>query len=408
VATPTPDPAALRRDLADWRDERDGAVLFDGLAALDRSARRHSVYAHLAEAERRHAAAAEARLRALGVAPPALRPSWRVRALLAWARAFGTVAVLPRVAALEDADVDAYLRRLERGADEAVPVAEERANADALAEFARRESGEAAKRLLLRVRRATIGVVGTALFGTSVLLARNAQTEGLVFGLLTGTIVGPVTHYLLGKLAIPLAAGRVWCGWACWTAALLDQLPYDRPPGWPAPRGPWRTAHLLAVVVGVAVLVLVLGYDRGAVGAHAVVWFVVGNLTYWTWAVMLAVRHRDDRAFCKRACPVAVILCTTSRPALVKLAGDADACAACASRACNAVCPMGVDVAATVLAGARVGGGECIACLQCMAVCPPNALAPSVKLDVAASDRPVLRFDRPPAGRGSAAPQPLR
>ncbi len=384
-------PAALRRDFADWRDERDGAALFEGLSGLERNVRRRRLYARLAEAERRHAADAASRLRARGIQPPPHRPSWRVRILLAWARAFGTVSVLPWVAAMEDADADAYLRRLEREGT-AVPHGEERANADTLAEFARVESGEAAKRLLLKVRRLVIGLVGVSLFAVSVALARNAQIEGLVFGLLTGVLVGPVTHYLLGKLAVPLAAGRLWCGWACWTAALLDQLPYDRATGWPAgPRRPWRTGHLLAVLIGVAVLVLAFGYDRGAVGAHAVVWFVVGNLTYWTWAVALAVRHRDNRAFCKLACPVAVILRATSRPALLKIAGDPEACTACASRACNAVCPMGIDVAATVLAGARVGGGECIACQQCLAVCPPNALAPTLRFDVAGPDRLVSR-----------------
>lgn len=384
-------PAATRHDLADWRDELDGAALFEGLAALDRNARRRRVYARLAEAERRHAADAAARLLAQGIQPPPHRPSWRVRALLAWARVFGAVSVLPRVAAMEDADADAYLRRLE-GEGAPVPLGEERANADALAEFARVESGEAAKRALLKIRRLVIGLVGASLFAASVALARNAQIEGLVFGVLTGVVVGPVTHYLLGKLAVPLAAGRVWCGWACWSAALLDQLPYDRGITWPAgPRRPWRTAHLVAVVVGVAVLVLAFGYDRGAVGAHAVVWFVVGNLIYWTWAVALAVRHRDNRAFCKIACPVAVILRTTSRPALLKIVGDPEACQACASRACNAVCPMGVDVAETVLAGARVGGGECIACQQCLAVCPPNALAPSLRFDVAGPERLVAR-----------------
>jgi uncharacterized Fe-S center protein len=54
---------------------------------------------------------------------------------------------------------------------------------------------------------------------------------------------------------------------------------------------------------------------------------------------------------------------------------------------------MGVDVPAIVLAGERVGGGECIACQQCMAVCPPNALVPSWRLDVSRSDRLVERTD---------------
>lgn len=393
------DAPSTRHDLADWRDERDGAALFDGLAALDRSARRRGVYARLADAERRHAEEAASRLRARGIQPPLHRPSRRVRTLLAWARAFGTVSVLPWVAAMEDADADAYLRRLEAEGTP-VPHDEERANADALAEFARVESGEAAKRVLLKVRRFAIGLVGASLFAASVALARNAQIEGLVFGVLTGVVVGPVTHYLLGKLAVPLAAGRVWCGWACWTAALLDQLPFDRAMAWPAgPRRPWRTAHLIAVAVGVALLVLAFGYDRGAVGADAVAWFVAGNVVYWAVAVVLAVRHRDNRAFCKLACPVAVILRATSRPALLKIAGDPVACASCASRACTAVSPMGVDVAATVLAGARVGGGECIACQQCLAVCPPNALAPTLGFDVAGPERLVVGQRSAPAPR---------
>ena len=77
ITTPPTSSAAARRDLADWRDERDGAALFEGLAELDRSARRRRVYARLADAERRHAAAAEARLRAAAVMPPEHRPSWR-------------------------------------------------------------------------------------------------------------------------------------------------------------------------------------------------------------------------------------------------------------------------------------------------------------------------------------------
>jgi ferredoxin-type protein NapH len=390
---------ALRADVVDLRDERDGAALFRGLHALERNARRRRVYDRLAAAEERHAALAAARLLNAGVVPPPFRPSVRVRVLLAWARAFGTVSVLPHVASMEDADADAYLRRFAaEGAGLAGALhAEERANADALAEFARRESGEAAKGVVLKVRRFVLAAVGATLFAISWMLARNAQVEGLVFGLLTGVWVGPVVHYALGKLVLPLLVGRVWCGWACWTAALLDQLPYPRSAGWgPNAVRQWRTVHLAVVVVGVSVLVFGFGYGAGAVGAHAVWWFVIGNALYWLVAVGLAVALRDNRAFCKYACPVAVILKTTSRPALVKFSGDPAACAGCASHACESVCPMNLRVADVVLAGARVGGGECIACLQCVAVCPPNALVPSFGFDLGGPDR---LTERPPPAR---------
>lgn len=389
-----------QRLLSDWRDERDGRALFEGLVALERNARRRRVFARLAEAEERHASGLARRLEEAGVALPAFRPSARVRLLLAWARAFGPVSVLPRIAAMEDDDASRYLAQLEAGtatADATRRQREERANADSLAEFARIESGEAAKALILRIRRAALVVVGASLFAASLALARNAQIEGLVFGLLGGVLVGPVVHYALAKLAVPLAAGRVWCGWACWTAALLDQLPYRRETAWrPASWRRIRAWHLLAVVAVVTFLVVGLGYDRGAVGRDAVWWFLAGTLLYASIGTAMAVALRDNRAFCKYACPVATILRVTSRPALLKIAGDPDACAACASQACRNVCPMGIDVPATVLAGERVGGGECIACQQCMAVCPPNALAPSWMFDVTRKDRLVERSEAPP------------
>ena len=38
-----------------------------------------------------------------------------------------------------------------------------------------------------------------------------------------------VIHYLVAKIAGPLFFGRGWCGYACWTAMILDLLPYKTP-----------------------------------------------------------------------------------------------------------------------------------------------------------------------------------
>ena len=70
------------------------------------------------------------------------------------------------------------------------------------------------------------------LLGTSMLAAAAFrdpiqalfQIEGLFFDLLGGVLMAAVIHYLIAKLIGPLLFGRVWCGWACWTAMLLDQL----------------------------------------------------------------------------------------------------------------------------------------------------------------------------------------
>jgi ferredoxin-type protein NapH len=338
----------------------------------------------LAEVETRHAERFAVELARAGVELPAFVPSWRTRLLLALARWLGTVSVLPRIALLERADARGY--RLDD--PDLAPYEEERANAQWLAEFAAFEAGEAMKRLILRGRRFVIAVVGAVLFTASVLLARNAQLEGLVFGLVGGVLVGPVTHYLLGKVVVPFGAGRVWCGWACWTAAVLDQLPYRASPGWLRP--PARRIRLVtfgATIALASLLALGLGYGGGAVGAHAAAWFVAGNALYWLAGIVLAVRLRDNRAFCKYACPVAVVLRLTSRPALVKVAGDASACAECRSKACVTQCPMDIDVAGYVASGQRLLSSECIMCQHCVAVCPPNTLSLSVGFDLGGEER---------------------
>ena len=392
------EPGRLERLREHWQQEADSAALFEGLARIERNARRQRAYLRLAEVEARHAERFAGALTDAGVALPRFQPAARTRWLLALARCFGTPAVLPRIARLEDADARTYAEVLAGD----VPYDEERANALWLAEFAAHETAEAAKRLLLRVRRAVIATVGATLFLVSLALLRNAQLEGLWFGLLTGVVVGPVAHYALGKLVVPLAAGRVWCGWACWTAALLDQLPYRQGAGWPpGPARHLRTVHLAASLGLVAVLVVAFDYGAGAVGREAAVWFLVGNAAYWVVGVALAVALRDNRAFCKLACPVSVLLRLTARPALVKLTGDADACRACASRACSALCPMGIRIPDYVEAGRRVLSSECVVCLQCVAVCPPNTLRLSVGFDLGGveslEERPV---GGPPAGRG--------
>ena len=54
------------------------------------------------------------------------------------------------------------------------------------------------------------------------------QIEGFFFYLLAGFYAGSVIHYLVAKIVGPLVFNRGWCGWACWTAMVLDLLPYKR------------------------------------------------------------------------------------------------------------------------------------------------------------------------------------
>lgn len=375
--------------LANWRAERNGAALYGALAALERNPRQAALFRRLEELELRHAAAWAEKLER---PPPAFRPSRRTRLLLWVARRFDPALILPRLAAIEQLEAEGYLSQGSELLDDERRVAEllDRIGHHAFSEFI--------KKVLLKIRRPLQLLVGGTLFAVSLLLARNVQLEGLFFGLLAGVLVGPVTHYLLGKLLIPLPFGRVWCGWACWTAALLDQLPYRKGPGWLAPR--WRRLrylHFFASLALVLVLFFGFGYRQGALGRQAALWFVAGNLLYWMLGIFLALRLKDNRAFCKYACPVSVILKLTTRSAIFKVSGDAAACASCRSQACTKLCPMDIRIPDYIGQGKRVLASECIFCQQCVAVCPPNTLTLSAGFDLGGEDLLEERVSLPTA-----------
>jgi polyferredoxin len=245
------------------------------------------------------------------------------------------------------------------------------------------ELNQQLKRALFKGRPLVQLAVGTVLFALSVALARNVQLEGLWFGLLGGVLIGPVMHYLLGKLLIPLLLGRVWCGWACWTAALLDQLPYRQSPQHLGTRwGRLRYVHFAASLALVLLLWHTVGYTGGALGAGAVAWFLGENLLYWASGAFLAIGYHDNRAFCKYLCPNTVILKQTSRLSLIKVSGEAAACSVCDSQSCLPMCPMDIRIPDYIVEGRRILSTECIQCQVCVAVCSPSTLKPTVGFDL--------------------------
>ena len=83
--------------------------LYDGLAAIERDPVRADAFRAIASNERRHAFIWAMRLRSAGSDVPAMSaPRWRVRAVLAAARVFGTKSVSSMVKALEGDELSLY------------------------------------------------------------------------------------------------------------------------------------------------------------------------------------------------------------------------------------------------------------------------------------------------------------
>ena len=201
-----------------------------------------------------------------------------------------------------------------------------------------------------------------------LLCRENMQLEGFWYYLFLGVFEGAVIHYLVAKLAGPLLFGRGWCGYACWTAMVLDLLPY------PVPRRPRRKKlGRLAWVLFAGSLALVAALFRwGPPDLEGIMFhlFLAGNALYYGAGIALAFVLRDNRAFCKYLCPITVFLRPVSRFALIRVRCDEDACIGCGQ--CLAVCPMDVEVNRD--SRDRTNGSECILCMACKKACPTGAL----------------------------------
>ena len=89
--------------------------------------------------------------------------------------------------------------------------------------------------ILLQFRYRHARRVAQLLVGTYMLVYlglicnENMQIEGFWYYLFTGVFEAATIHYVVAKIFGPLVFGRGWCGYACWTAMILDLLPYKVP-----------------------------------------------------------------------------------------------------------------------------------------------------------------------------------
>lgn len=200
-----------------------------------------------------------------------------------------------------------------------------------------------------------------------ILSGENMQIEGFWYYLFTGVFEAATIHYAVAKIFGPLLFGRGWCGYACWTAMILDLLPYKAPI---APRKRFGfvryIAFALSFVFVAALFMLRVGHLE-----RIMFWcFLIGNIVYYGVGIILAYCLKDNRAFCKYICPITVFLKPMSYYSALRVTCDQTSCVSCGK--CKKVCPMNVDM--TDNARSRINGTECILCMECVEACPKKAL----------------------------------
>lgn len=205
------------------------------------------------------------------------------------------------------------------------------------------------------------------LVGVGLLGHENLQIEGFWYFLFLGVFSGATIHYAIAKILGPFVFGRGWCGYACWTAMILDLLPYKQPVN-PRKRYGWIRIMLL---VGSFVLVAALMAAQVPNLENLMfLFFIVGNVLYYAIGIALAFALKDNRAFCKYVCPIAILMKPGAYCSLMRITCDEEKCISC--NKCRKICPMNVDM--LDFRRSRMNGTECILCLECVNTCPNNAL----------------------------------
>lgn len=195
----------------------------------------------------------------------------------------------------------------------------------------------------------------------------NMQIEGFWYYLFLGVFEAATIHYVVAKIFGPVLFGRGWCGYACWTAMVLDFLPYKHP------EEPRKNLGFIRYITFTAALLFVGALFIFKVGnlERIMFWsFLIGNILYYGIGIGLAFGFKDNRAFCKYVCPITVFLKPASYFSLIRVNVDENKCVSCGK--CKSVCPMNVDV--TNNSRKRLNGTECILCLECIDECPKKAL----------------------------------
>ncbi len=230
-------------------------------------------------------------------------------------------------------------------------------------------------------RRVTQLMVGLYfLFFLNLVIKVNMQIEGLLFQVLTGFFTGAFIHYAIAKLFGPIIFSRGFCGYACWTAMVLDFLPWKRPKGRVKGAGKFRYIHLYLSLAVVAAFLFVYKYNLKTGSMESIYWFTAGNVIYYAAGITMAYVLKDNRAFCKYLCPVAALMKVPARFSYFKLEAEAGKCTMCG--ACEKICPMDINIMKYTFQNKRILSTECILCSECSSVCPEKAISITKGFDI--------------------------
>ncbi|HBQ87662.1 MAG TPA: 4Fe-4S ferredoxin, partial [Syntrophomonas sp.] len=101
-------------------------------------------------------------------------------------------------------------------------------------------------------------------------------------------------HYLIAKIVGPLIFGRAWCSYTCWTAMILDLMPYKRPQNKRIRYlGIVRYIHFFIALSLVLFIWFILKDPVEPQSSTELYWFIGGNIIYYCLGITLACSLKD-------------------------------------------------------------------------------------------------------------------
>ena len=205
------------------------------------------------------------------------------------------------------------------------------------------------------------------LFYVSIWGHESLSLSGFWYYLFLGVFEAAVIHFLVAKILGPFIFGRGWCGYACWTAMVLDLLPYKTPNH---ERKNWGYVRYVLFAVILCFVSGLFIFKVNNLDEIIFYTFIAGNIIYYILGIFLAYYLKDNRAFCKYVCPITVFLKLSSYYSILRIKVNNDKCNECGK--CVKKCPMDVKILDN--SRKRENGTECILCLNCVNNCPNDAL----------------------------------
>ncbi len=200
-----------------------------------------------------------------------------------------------------------------------------------------------------------------------IICRENMQIEGFWYYLFLGVFEAATIHYFVAKICGPLFFGRGWCGYACWTAMILDLLPY-KSPKYNRKKLGWIRYIVFLLSLSFVSAMFIFKVDNIE---NIMFWsFIIGNVIYYVLGIILAFVLKDNRAFCKYICPITIFLKPASYFSYLRIKCNHNKCISC--QKCIKICPMNVDMLND--SRKRKNGTECILCGKCIRECPKGAL----------------------------------